>query len=826
MFKEGQILDNKYKIEKSIGAGGGGIVYKAHHNNLDKDVAIKLVKDEVSDILDNFGEANILKDLKNDYVPQVYDFIISEGQIYTVMEFIDGESLQELIDRKKAFSRKDIIRYARQLCTAAAYLHSRKPPIIHSDIKPANIMLTKEHNICLIDYNISLIVDGKESAIGVSDGYSPPEQYKQKYAAENDLATLSSETMIDTAADTAPENEETLYDSNGTYYPTLYERTTGIVSGSAATLMDNSGASETFADRKQNITKTLVRGKTAKNPSDSATLINTSENEPTQYDSPPERKYSANTATLIDEVNVSKTSIDIECSTSQKMSYKINDCTEALTDKQKKDVKQVVSNSGRVDERSDIYSIGATLYCLATGSKPNISTGYVEPLSGHNTKISESFAAIIDKAMQKDPAKRFRSAEKMLKALNNLRRYDKRYMSMLLRQEIAIITVIFAMALSGLTAAYGYSRLDTENLEQYISYVEEMDNTDSGVSDEYYEKAIELVPEHAEAYERMAYLLYNSEDYAVAAEYINNIINGENLYVGESSEPYNYESLYYLLGMCCLETEEYPQAVSALEKATALNSENAEYFCNYAVALARNGDNRKAEDVLEIAVNKGLNDENVLFARGEIEYSLKNYAESIENLKKCIETTEDDTIKYRAYVICANAYADSYDSKSVSCGECTAFYDSAIEALPIEKTLPFYEMSARVNIAEGQITDDTSYYAAAINDYEKMNSLGWETIEADYSLIRLYRYVGNYDYAKEFALELLEKNGDDFTIYKLLAFVESDIQGGLDRSQRDYSAFSEYYKKAKKLCADSEDFEMQRLDEAYAKLIEEGYIKG
>lgn len=751
MFEVGQTLENKYEILEHIGTGGGGIVYKAFQKGLNKTVAIKQIKDELNGVLNIHGEADILKNLKNDYIPSVYDFIISNGHVYTVMEFIEGESFQELITNGKKISQKQLLKYSRQLCTAVSYLHSRKPPIIHSDIKPANIMLTSEDNICLIDYNISLIVDGNANAIGVSDGYSSPEQYGKNNKVK-DLTRYGS-TVLDTPIDNDLENNATLLDN------TIYSKI----------LLDKSGEQvNTVTATKIECTKTLIDNKST--------------------------------------APISETLMD---NTTPKLSQPISTST---------------SDARNIDERSDIYSIGATLYCLATGETPAISTGAVVPLSQKNNKISESFAAIIDKAMNKDPAKRFQKAEQMLKALNNLRRYDKRYKAMLLRQEIAVIAVISAMALSGLTAIFGYSRIGNEGLEQYISYVMEMDNADDETFEEYYNKAVKCIPERAEAYEKKAYRIFDNGEYFEAENYINEIINGRQLYVGDNNEIYSYEKMYYILGRCYLETGEYDLSAGALEKATLLNDNEAAYFCDFAVALARCGESEKAENILEIAVDKGLANDSILFATGEIEYSQGKYSDSIENLQKCIEATSDDTIKYRAYVICANAYADAYDEKIVSCAECTDFFNTAIEKTPIEKTIPFYEMLARVNVAEAQTTNNTSYYAAAINAYEKMNSLGWETIEIDRALVRLYRYVGNYNHAKEFALEILQ-NGDDYEIYKILAFVESDIQNSIDSVQRDYTEFSEYYKKAKELCSDSEDFEMQKLDDAYNKLLKEEYIK-
>lgn len=800
MFEVGQTLENKYEILEHIGTGGGGIVYKAFQKGLNKTVAIKQIKDELNGVINIHGEADILKNLKNDYIPSVYDFIVSNGQVYTVMEFIEGKSFQELITKGKEFSQKRLLKYSRQLCKAVSYLHSRKPPIIHSDIKPANIMLTSEDNICLIDYNISLIVDGNANAIGVSDGYSPPEQYGKKDMNNIKSLTLSEKTLFDTSANEFSAIDETLLDGNDIQNKTL-------------------------ADVKFNYTKTLPDKSFSRVSEDTETLIDRTAFDKTFI-------CGDNNTIAVDQNNHTKTLLDKSVGKASENVVTLMDKSvldETLADKnmsvQPQSVQTPISSARNVDERSDIYSIGATLYCLAAGEPPAISTGAVVPLSQKNNKISESFAAIIEKAMNKDPAKRFQKAEQMLKALNNLRRYDKRYKAMLLRQEVAIIAVVAAMALSGLTVVLGYSRIGNEGLEQYISYIIEMDNADGETFEEYYNKAIKCIPERAEAYEKKAYRIYDAGEYFKAENYINEIISGRQLYVGDNNEIYSYEKMYYILGRCYLETGEYDLSADALEKATLLNDNEAAYFCDLAVALARCGESEKAENILEIAVDKGLANDSILFATGEIEYSQGKYSDSINNLKKCIETTHDNTIKYRAYVICTNAYADAYDEKIFSCAECTNFFNTAIEKTPIEKTMPFYEMLARVNISEAQTTDDTSYYAAAINSYEKMNSLGWETIEIDRALIRLYRYVGNYSYAKEFALEILQ-NGDDYEIYKILAFVESDIQNSMDSTQRDYTEFSKYYSKARELCSDSEDFEMQWLDDAYNKLLKEGYIEG
>jgi serine/threonine-protein kinase len=175
------ISDPAYRIESELGSGGGGVVYKAWHTRLQKHVVLKRIKDEsgLMQIDRRRGEADILKNLKHANLPQLYDFIEDEGGVYTVMEFIPGRSFAELLGAgKRRYPQAQIVGWARQLADALRYLHGQDPPVLHSDIKPGNIMLTPSGDVCLIDFNVSLVLTGESAqALGLSHGYASPEQY-------------------------------------------------------------------------------------------------------------------------------------------------------------------------------------------------------------------------------------------------------------------------------------------------------------------------------------------------------------------------------------------------------------------------------------------------------------------------------------------------------------------------------------------------------------------------------------------------------------------------------------------------------------------------
>lgn len=179
MFKKGQVLNGTYQVIEQIGSGGGGIVYKAFHLHLNQLVAIKLIKSGALGDMDLRGETDILKQLKHPYLPRVFDFVVDGEDVYTVMDYIPGTDFQRLIKGKAEFEERDILKWAAELCDALRYLHTRTPSILHCDIKPANIILMPTGDICLIDFNISVLTDGDVKFVGFSKGYFAPELFAE-----------------------------------------------------------------------------------------------------------------------------------------------------------------------------------------------------------------------------------------------------------------------------------------------------------------------------------------------------------------------------------------------------------------------------------------------------------------------------------------------------------------------------------------------------------------------------------------------------------------------------------------------------------------------
>lgn len=195
-----QIIASTYELLEQIGSGGGGIVYLGRHVRLDKTVVLKADKRTLAaapEVLRR--EVDALKNLSHTYIPQVYDFVAEGDTVYTVMDYIEGESLDKPLARGERFPQAQVIEWACQLLDALIYLHSRPPHgILHSDIKPANIMLTPQGDIRLIDFNIALALGEDGSVrVGYSRGYASPEHYGLDYTS---TGARTFETQPDTDA--------------------------------------------------------------------------------------------------------------------------------------------------------------------------------------------------------------------------------------------------------------------------------------------------------------------------------------------------------------------------------------------------------------------------------------------------------------------------------------------------------------------------------------------------------------------------------------------------------------------------------------------------
>ena len=231
------LMQGKYRIVAVLGQGGFGITYKGEHTMLGTTVAIKeffmkgaCERDENSthvttsqsnsELASRFRtkflkEAKTLAALKHPNIIRVFDVFEDNGTAYYVMDYIEGNSLSDIVEGKGRLSEPLALKYIRQVANALNYLHQKK--LLHLDVKPANILLDKNTgNAILIDFGVSKQYDqdGQQTSTtppAISKGYSPVEQYAQgsnvkTFSPATDIYSLAATLYKLVTGNTPPES--------------------------------------------------------------------------------------------------------------------------------------------------------------------------------------------------------------------------------------------------------------------------------------------------------------------------------------------------------------------------------------------------------------------------------------------------------------------------------------------------------------------------------------------------------------------------------------------------------------------------------------------
>ena len=197
----------RYTVERLVAQGGMGAIYRAIDTRFNRPCAVKEMLNEFHQerertlALEWFTrEATLLLDLNHPCIPRVRDFFAEGGRNYLVMDFIDGCTLAEKLDLEgnvvglngaRGITEARARSWTRQICSVLAYLHRLDPPIIFRDLKPSNIMITKQDEIKLIDFGIARPFQTQTQAtVILTLGYAPPEQLGGRPEPRSDLYAL------------------------------------------------------------------------------------------------------------------------------------------------------------------------------------------------------------------------------------------------------------------------------------------------------------------------------------------------------------------------------------------------------------------------------------------------------------------------------------------------------------------------------------------------------------------------------------------------------------------------------------------------------------
>lgn len=175
----GDLLNEKYRVEKFLGSGGIGTVYLCTNLELGNRWAVKYIPAEKINEKTIF-EIDILKRLYHISLPRIVDVFRNDTGMYIVESNIEGTGLDRLLRRHGCFPAEKVIGWSLELCDILGYLHGVRPkPVIYRDMKPSNIILTRGNRLVLVDFGTSMEFcenQVKDAFVGGTSAYAAPEQ--------------------------------------------------------------------------------------------------------------------------------------------------------------------------------------------------------------------------------------------------------------------------------------------------------------------------------------------------------------------------------------------------------------------------------------------------------------------------------------------------------------------------------------------------------------------------------------------------------------------------------------------------------------------------
>ena len=607
MLQAGSIVGGTYQVLSEIGHGGTSVVYLAYHINLQKYTVLKRITRQISNMESLRREVDILKNLRHTNIPQIYNFIIEDGEVFTVMDYIEGVSLDKYIGGANYHSENQLIRWFSELTDVLVYLSSRKPPVIHSDIKPENIIITPQGIPVLIDFNISIGENSPGKVVGFSRHYASPEQ-----------------------------------------------------------------------------------------------------------------------------------------------GYMVNE------------IQSGRMPSYAIDERTDIYSLGAVFYTLITGIIPDCSRVMVPLETMQGLLYSQAFLAMIDKCVSWDRNKRFRNAGKLSAAVANLYRMDRNYRKYTALRVSSWILSAAVFAGGCFCVLHGIQINISENIRTLF------DNTNTALQIGDYQTAA------ANAEEILSHIGYKWQ-----------------------LEDNQLASVYHALGSSEYAAGSYQEAAADYRKALDTlggtgSMDTAAYQSDLALAYLRSGDMQALDDLLGEITREGMESDDLQLVRAAALQQKGDAEGSRQIAESIINGTGGAEAKAKACIIAAQCFDDSRTADKLAYMRKATEYSSEMRYLRECAALE-YGYAGKPGLSEYQ---RKVYAENAAKLYEKICSVPSPQVIDQINLGISYYYAGQY----QKALNVLNKAAGNSKYYKI-----SMYQALASEEAGDYSEARNYCSDAINACRNEQN---------------------
>lgn len=308
------------------------------------------------------------------------------------------------------------------------------------------------------------------------------------------------------------------------------------------------------------------------------------------------------------------------------------------------------------DARTDIYSLGVTMYHILSGKSPYEPPYRFIPIRELNPELSVGIETIIDRCIQQEPEDRYASTKELIEDLDHIYRFEETYQKFIKRKRYRKLKLWLMGGMSIILILAGFVVKKNENAsiyQQYINSAQQLIDKQPMEALSYLEEAQKLDSKQTSAYILKARAYYNALDYDQCIAYITEIQTTQDVLKQD-------QTMELILASAYFEKEKYPEAVACYEKLLRETENPDENLSrDYAVALAMNGNIDNAEMILDQLQDEGADKDLISYISGSISYSLKKYGNAEQSFKDVINQTGNTTLKRKSVISLAAVYRDA-----------------------------------------------------------------------------------------------------------------------------------------------------------------------
>ena len=484
---------------------------------------------------------------------------------------------------------------------------------------------------------------------------------------------------------------------------------------------------------------------------------------------------------------------------------------------------------GKTDARTDIYSLGVTLYHLLTGKSPNEPPYEFASIRQLNDRLSVGIEHVICKCTQQNPQNRYQTANELLHDLNNIYKFERSYRKQVAKRRL-VLTVLFALICGfGYLSYAGWTEIGAEKERAYQAFLSagtedlaKLRFEDAIIS---FSEAIEIFPNRLQGYKDVAKVYLSEKEWDKCINYLHNIV------LSQISEAAYDSDISYLLGTAYFEKKDYGQASTYFRHAAQIDPGNIIYHRDMVISIARLGRVEEAKQILTEKIESGYSDKDTIqYLYGEINWVKGEFQEAVSAFRKAIELTGSEEIKTKSYIAIAEIYRDNPGQFEDSYRQQVAILELAINTLEEKFNVVLIEMLGQAYFNLGlsfkvDTPESTANLDKAATQFDLLLSRGYQFPYLYRNLGIIYHYLGRLEQSEEILLIMKDKYPDNYRSYLELALLYASIENQKPNAKRDYSRTEKCYQAAVQLSPlGDRDPELQPLINLIAELREGGWL--